>query len=299
MRPGVLRLWLAMIGLVLATMPAAAEETPKYGGTLTYMIPADAPPTFDAQREQTYATIHSAAPFYSDADPHQPDQPRLDRPTSSAISAPRCRSRPTAARPTPSRSATTSNSTTAIKLTAADVAASLNKIAFPPQGVLSPRASTFEMVDKIEATGPARPSSSASNSRPARSCRRSPIPTTGSTRRRSSTRTRTGTRHNIMGSGPFKFAGYETGQKIKGVRNPDYYHKGLPYLDGFEGIYAPKQAVQLDAIRADRAAGEFRGYPPSAMDQLKGDLGDKIVMQEHDWNCGSLIWFNHAEEAVR
>jgi len=24
--------------------PAAAAETPKYGGTLTYMIPADAPP---------------------------------------------------------------------------------------------------------------------------------------------------------------------------------------------------------------------------------------------------------------
>ena len=80
------------------------------------------------------------------------------------------------------------------------------------------------------------------------------------------------------------------------MRNPDYYHKGLPYLDGFEGIYAPKQAVQLDAIRADRAAAEFRGYPPSAMEELKGDLGDKIVMQEHDWNCGALIWFNHAKK---
>ena len=80
------------------------------------------------------------------------------------------------------------------------------------------------------------------------------------------------------------------------MRNPDYYHKGLPYLDGFEGIYAPKQAVQLDAIRADRAAGEFRGYPPSAMDQLKSELGDKIVMQQNDWNCGSLIWFNHKKK---
>jgi peptide/nickel transport system substrate-binding protein len=29
------------------------------------MIPADSPPSFDAQREETYATIHSAAPFYS------------------------------------------------------------------------------------------------------------------------------------------------------------------------------------------------------------------------------------------
>ena len=37
------------------------------------------------------------------------------------------------------------------------------------------------------------------------------------------------------------------------MRNPDYYHKGLPYLDGFVAIYAPKQATQLDAIRADRA----------------------------------------------
>src|SRR5207248_3673906 len=48
-----------------AAAPASAEETPKYGGTLTYIVPADAPPSFDAQREQTYATIHSAAPFYS------------------------------------------------------------------------------------------------------------------------------------------------------------------------------------------------------------------------------------------
>ena len=71
-----------------------------------------------------------------------------------------------------------------------------------------------------------------------------------------------------MGSGPFKFAGYEIGQSIKGERNPDYYHKGLPYLDGFVGIFAPKQAIRVDAIRADRAAIEFRGLPPSARDEL-------------------------------
>jgi len=99
--------------------------------------------------------------------------------------------------------------------------------------------------------------------------------------------------HNVLGSGPFKFVGYEIGQEIKGVRNPDYYHKGLPYLDGFVGILAPKQAVQLDAIRSDRAATEFRGYPPSAIDQLKGELGDKIVVQQSDWNCTLGAWINH------
>src|ERR1700761_2569739 len=44
---------------------AQAEETPKHGGTLTYLIPADAPPSFDGHREATYAMVHATAPFYS------------------------------------------------------------------------------------------------------------------------------------------------------------------------------------------------------------------------------------------
>jgi peptide/nickel transport system substrate-binding protein len=57
---------LAGLAAIIAwAWPATADETPKYGGTLTYMIPADAPPTYDAHRENTYATIHAAAPFYS------------------------------------------------------------------------------------------------------------------------------------------------------------------------------------------------------------------------------------------
>jgi hypothetical protein len=63
-----LGLWMAGIGAALAVIavpPLGAAETPKRGGTLTYMIAADAPPSFDAHRENTFATIHSAAPFYS------------------------------------------------------------------------------------------------------------------------------------------------------------------------------------------------------------------------------------------
>src|SRR5215472_3710525 len=56
--------WTTLMAAALSG-PAAADEEPKYGGTLTYMIPADALPSFDAHREETYATIHSAAPFYS------------------------------------------------------------------------------------------------------------------------------------------------------------------------------------------------------------------------------------------
>src|SRR3979411_222575 len=58
-----------------ATLPAGAAETPKRGGTLTYMISADAPPTFDGHRETTYATVHSVAPFYSVLIRINPDNP--------------------------------------------------------------------------------------------------------------------------------------------------------------------------------------------------------------------------------
>jgi peptide/nickel transport system substrate-binding protein len=51
--------------LVSAGWPATAADTPKRGGTLTYMIPADAPPSFDGHREATFATVHAVAPFYS------------------------------------------------------------------------------------------------------------------------------------------------------------------------------------------------------------------------------------------
>ncbi len=53
-----------------------------------------------------------------------------------------------------------------------------------------------------------------------------------------------------MGSGPFRFKEYQVRQSISGVRNPDYYRPGLPYLDPFSGIFAEKQAVRVSAIRA-------------------------------------------------
>src|SRR6201994_1898855 len=59
---------LLAIALAAAFIGAAigkADETPKRGGTLTYMIPADAPPSFDGHREATFATAHAVAPFYS------------------------------------------------------------------------------------------------------------------------------------------------------------------------------------------------------------------------------------------
>jgi len=175
------------------------------------------------------------------------------------------------------------------------VAASWNEIIFPPEDVLSPRQSHYMMVDRVEAPDPTTVVfhlKFATNAfLPALA-----DPFSWIYQKKILDKDPRWYEKNILGSGPFKFAGYQTGQSIKGVRNPDYYHKGLPYLDGFVGIYAPKQAVQIDAIRSDRAAIEFRGYPPSAVNQLKQELGDKITVQQSDWNCGSFVEINHQKK---
>src|SRR3546814_19499860 len=69
--------------------------------------------------------------------------------------------------------------------------------------------------------------------------------------------------------------------------------EGQPYLDGFEAIIAEKQSLRVQAIRGDRAAAEFRGMPPKSRDDLKAALGDKITVQESDWNCVLIITPNH------
>src|ERR1700723_470532 len=63
-KPHVIALATAFCAIAIGHM-VSAEETPKRGGTLTYMIPADAPPSLDGHREATYALVHTIAPFYS------------------------------------------------------------------------------------------------------------------------------------------------------------------------------------------------------------------------------------------
>jgi peptide/nickel transport system substrate-binding protein len=283
------RFWTAGVAalLVSAAMPATANDTPKRGGILTYMIPADAPPSLDGHRETTYATVHSVAPFYSVLIRLDPENPS----DTTRFVCDLCTEVP---KPSDDGKTYTFKIREGVKfhdgspLTAGDVAASWQQIVHPPTGYSSARASWYSMVDTISA----------------------PDPTTVVFRLKFATLTFMPAladpyafiykqdiidkdprwyEKNIMGSGPFRFVAYELGQSIKGERNPDYYHKGLPYLDGFLGIYADKQVVRVEAMRGDRAATEFRGLPPAAVDQLQKELGDKVTVQTSDWNCGNLI----------
>src|ERR1700736_3371352 len=140
----------ALGAIYFVAAPLAAGETPKRGGTLVYMIPADAPPSFDGHRETSFATVHAAAPFYSLLVRVNPDDPS----STTDFVCDLCTEMPT---PTDDGKTYTFKIRQGVKfhdgspLTAADVAANWQYIVHPPDGVASARESYFVMVDKVEA----------------------------------------------------------------------------------------------------------------------------------------------------
>jgi peptide/nickel transport system substrate-binding protein len=288
--PATLAMRILALLILAVNTPAMAQEMPKVGGTLTYMIPADAPPSFDGHREATYATVHAAAPFYSVLIRVDPNNP-----ASTDFVCDLCTEIP---QPTDGGKTYTFKIRDGVKfhdgsrLTAYDVGASWKKIIDPPEGITSARQSFYIMVDKIEIPDPLtvtfRLKFPTNAFLPALA-----DPFTWIYKKEILDKDPRWYEKNIMGSGPFKLVSYEAGQAVKGERYADYHHKGLPRLDGIIGVLAPKQATRLDAIRSDRAAIEFRGLPPAARDELVGALGDKITVQTSDWNCGLLVTPNH------
>ena len=130
---------LIVLGSAAAAAPPTEEEAPaKRGGVLTYMIPADAPPSFDGHREGTFATLQAMAPFYSVLIRINPENPS----STTDIVCDLCTEMP---QPTDGGKIYTFKIHQGVKfhdgtpLTAADVAASWNKIIFPPEGVASAR----------------------------------------------------------------------------------------------------------------------------------------------------------------
>jgi peptide/nickel transport system substrate-binding protein len=60
-------------------------------------------------------------------------------------------------------------------------------------------------------------------------------------------------RTNPVGTGPFKFVEYRSNDGIKLVKNPNYWKKGMPYLDGIDWRIVPSRSTRVLAF----VAGEF------------------------------------------
>src|SRR6266849_4549498 len=264
-----------LIGFLVVAVPTAvqAAETPRRGGVLLAAIAADAP-SLDPHQEQTFATIEMVAPLYSTLIQIDPlSYPKIIGDAASEWKI------------------ASDGLTYTFKLrqgirfhdgstlTAADVKATYDKIVFPPEGVRSIRKHHYSSVASVEA----------------------PDPTTAIFKLKFPSASLLGNlaspwnviypkkyldtdpnyfKTNVVGSGPFKFKSYTRGSTFEGERNPDYFVKDRPYLDGYKFFISTETSVRAAALRSGRAWIEFRTMPLAEVEAIRKQLGDKIVVQD-------------------
>jgi len=165
------------------------------------------------------------------------------------------------------------------ELTAADVKASWDKMVFPSGGVISPRRGNYQMIKSIEA--PDRftvlfrlhypsPPFLTSVAHPANFIYPKKYLDTDPNYFKA----------RAVGSGPFKLKTYVRGSYVEMERNPDYWKKGLPYLDGITYFIITDTSARTTAVRSGRVDMELRFLPPVDVNAIKQQLGDKIVAQK-------------------
>jgi peptide/nickel transport system substrate-binding protein len=281
---------LALAAGAVLVAPAQVHAQ-RNGGELVFPVPSE-PPSYDGHREETFGLIHPIAPFYNTLLRVDPNDRSGTKPYPSIAE---------------SWTVSSDGKTYTFKirrgikfhdgsdLTARDVKASYDKIIFPPPGVGSTRKGQYADVAGVEAPDAttvvfrlkeASGSFISSLLSPYNFIYKADI----------LAKDPHWYEKNIMGSGPFTFVEHVKGSHVVGKKNPAYWDKGKPYLDGFRAIFMSSSAAQVAAVRGERAHIQFRGFTPKDRDTLKQALGDKITVQESAWDCILLVAINHEKK---
>jgi peptide/nickel transport system substrate-binding protein len=282
--------WLALAAGAVLAFPAVAQA-PRSGGELVFPVPSE-PPSYDGHREETFGLIHPFAPFYNTLLRVDPSDPGGTKPVPSIAE---------------SWTVSQDGLTYTFKLrsgvkfhdgsdmTSRDVKATYDKIINPPPGVGSTRKGQYAVVASVEAPNPTtvvfklKHSSAAflaSLASPWNFIYKADI----------LAKDPHWYEKNVMGTGPFTFVEHVKGSHVVGKKNPNYWDKGKPYLDGYRAIFMRDSAAQVAAIRGERAHIQFRSFTPKDRDNLKAALGDKITVQESPWDCILMVGINHEKK---
>jgi peptide/nickel transport system substrate-binding protein len=264
-----------VVALAIVGVPGLVRsaDAPRHGGVLLAVIAAE-PPSLDPHQEGTFANIQLVAPFYSLLLQFDPlNFPKIigDLATEWKVA--------------PDGLQYTFKIRQGVRfhdgspLTAADVKASYDKIISPPPGVVSFRKNSFKEIERVEAPDPGTvvfklkfPSASILANLAS--------PWNVIFPKKYLDQDPNYFKTHVIGSGPFKLKNYTHGSTLEGERNPDYFVKDRPYLDGYKFFISTETSVRAAAIRSGRAYIEFRDLPLAEVEAIKKQLGDKIVVQQ-------------------
>ncbi len=94
-----------------------------------------------------------------------------------------------------------------------------------------------------------------------------------------------------IGSGPFILKEYIPGNKAILVRNPNYFEKGLPYLDEVHQIYIKEYAAQVSALSTGEIDIMYFA-PVEIIDQLKKDPNIEVMIVPAPSFQPLIMWVN-------
>ena len=276
------------IVLLLVAMPADAQDKPRHGGELVFVVPSE-PPSYDAHQEETFGVIHPMAPHYNTLLRVDPNDRTGTKPVGDIAE---------------SWTVSKDGLTYTFKirrgvkfhdgseLTSKDVKASYDKILKPPAGVKSLRKEAYESIASVDAPDAGtfvvklkypEPSILLNLASPWNWIYKADL----------LAKDPHWYEKNVMGTGPFTFVEHVKGSHWVGKKNPNYWDKGKPYLDGYRAIFISSSAAQVAAVRGERAMIQFRAFSPPERDQLVQALGNKIAVQESPWDCLNFVSMHH------
>jgi len=274
----------AAIAAIACAMASPAALAQKRGGILQFALVAE-PPNYDCHSQISFAVVQPVAPHYSTL-------LKYDAKTYPEIVGDLAENWTVA----PDGMTYEFKLFSGVKfhdgspLTSADVKASYERIANPPEGIVSARKAIYNDLDTIETPNDTtiifhmkRPNASMlDNFASPYNCIYSAAKLKQNPRYPET---------EVMGTGAFVFVENVRGSHWVGKRFDGYFRPGRPYLDGFKAFFVKSNAV-VSGMQGGQFDAEFRTLTPSQRDQLISADKDRWTVHEGPWVGQMSLVFN-------
>jgi peptide/nickel transport system substrate-binding protein len=269
---------------------AATQKEPVRGGQLMFALGGD-PPNLDMHANSTYLVNMSMAPIYNNLVQFDPAQAQ-EKPDSIIGDLAK------------SWEQSGDGLTYTFKLnegvkfhdgkpfTSADVKATLERVANPPSGVVSPRQDSLTVISGIET--PDTSTVVVKLKQPAPSLL--PILAQGWMSVYSAQDINGGFDFNTKtnGTGPFKLKEYLRGNRVVMEANSDYFVEGQPYLASLTGFIMPNSGARVSAFQSGQI--NFTSLlTRSDVESLQPVLKDRMVIERLNGYGFNTINFGHRD----
>src|SRR5213596_3601076 len=99
-------------------------------------------------------------------------------------------------------------------------------------------------------------------------------------------------RTSCVGTGPFKLKEWRKGEFVEYVRNPDYFVKGRPYLDGLRYLIIGERGTATAALQAGRVDTAFPGQTPKPIAERLKKAVPELAVTPYSQNVNDNIIMN-------